>query len=263
MGRVKVASAGVTTSVLAVERTLPEAAAMGRATTNTTDPSTVARKQPGRTSATSVMAAMELSSARLMEMLPMAMVTAKNRAKNLIFIKRNGPINFVNLALLVRLRPVAALFKLFVTGRRLIYPAGVSYKSVRIAGIIESLQGHDLDARYLGFFQCFNRQLYFEAHEVLEDLWLPDRRGPNGDFYKGLIQLAGAFVHLQKNRLRPSAALFRLAQANFEKYPARHERLNLAAVQILIGGWLIQLEKGTFCINPLTAHNVPQLALQP
>jgi len=128
--------------------------------------------------------------------------------------------------------------------------------------MIESCQGRGLDARYLGYFECFNRQLFYEAHDVLEDLWLLDRRGPNGDFYKGLIQLAGAFVHLQKNRLRPSAALLKLAQANFEKYPPRHEHLNLAAVQLLAGGWLVQLERNAFLVNPLTPKNVPQLALQ-
>jgi hypothetical protein len=67
---------------------------------------------------------------------------------------------------------------------------------------------------------------------------------------------------LQKNRLRPSAALFKLALANLEKYPTTHEQLNLAAVQQLIAGWLFQLEKGGFLVNPLTAVNVPQLALQ-
>ena len=138
----------------------------------------------------------------------------------------------------------------------------MSHKSARIAAMIESFQGRGLDARYLGYFDCFNRQLFYEAHDVLEDLWLPDRHGPNGDFYKGLIQLAGAFVHLQKNRLRPSGALFKLAQANLEKYPARHERLNLATVQQLIAGWLVQLEEGAFLVNPLTAIDTPQLALQ-
>lgn len=144
----------------------------------------------------------------------------------------------------------------------LIYPQAVSHKSNRIAAMIEIFEGQELDARYLGYFYCFNRQDFYEAHDVLEDLWLPDRYGPNGDFYKGLIQLAGAFVHLKKNRLRPAAALLKLAQANFEKYPSRHERLNLAAVQLLIMGWLVQLEKGGFSTNPLTPKNVPQLALQ-
>jgi len=128
--------------------------------------------------------------------------------------------------------------------------------------MIESYRGRELDARYLGYFDCFNHQLFYEAHEVLEDLWLLDKYGPDGDFYKGLIQLAGAFVHLQKNRLRPSAALFKLAAANLAKFPARHERLDLAAVQQLIAGWLAQLETAAFQTNPLSATNVPQLALE-
>jgi predicted metal-dependent hydrolase len=128
--------------------------------------------------------------------------------------------------------------------------------------MIESFRGREQDAHYLGYFDCFNRQLFYEAHDVLEDLWLPDRRGANGDFYKGLIQLAGAFVHLQKNRLRPSAALFKLARMNLEKYPSVHEQLNLEAVQLLIAGWLFRLEKDEFTINPLTPTSIPQLALQ-
>jgi predicted metal-dependent hydrolase len=75
----------------------------------------------------------------------------------------------------------------------------VSHKNARIADRIESSRGQDLDAHYAGYFDCFNRQLFYEAHEVLEHLWLKDKYGPNGAFYKGLIQLAGAFVHLQKN----------------------------------------------------------------
>ena len=106
--------------------------------------------------------------------------------------------------------------------------------------MIESFRGHELDAHYLGFFHCFNSQLFYEAHEVLEDLWLPDRHGGNGNFYKGLIQLAGAFVHLQKNRLRPSAALFKLAQANLEKYPGVHEQLDLPTAVTIDSVWLWQ-----------------------
>jgi predicted metal-dependent hydrolase len=138
----------------------------------------------------------------------------------------------------------------------------VSNKSARIAAMIESFRGREKDARYLGYFDCFNRQLFYEAHDVLEDLWLPDKHGPNGSFYKGLIQLAGAFVHLQKNRLRPSAALFKLAQANLKKYPPAHELLDLKKVLRLIAGWLGQLEAGDFTVNPLSAANVPHLALQ-
>jgi predicted metal-dependent hydrolase len=138
----------------------------------------------------------------------------------------------------------------------------VSHKSARIAAMIESFRGQELAAHYLGYFDCFNRQLFYEAHDVLEDLWLPDRPGANGNFYKGLIQLTGAFVHLQKNRLRPAAALFQLAQANLEKYPRHHQQLNLDAVQALIADWRHRLEQGEFAVNPLTAQTAPKLELQ-
>jgi predicted metal-dependent hydrolase len=127
--------------------------------------------------------------------------------------------------------------------------------------MIESFQGREFAAHYLGYFDCFNRQLFYEAHDVLEDLWLADKKGPNGDFYKGMIQLAGAFVHLQKDRLRPAAALFKLTRANLAKYPRRHEGLDLAAVGGLIENWLQTLETREFTVNPLTAAHFPQLAL--
>jgi predicted metal-dependent hydrolase len=137
----------------------------------------------------------------------------------------------------------------------------VSKKSGKIAERIAAFEGQQLDAHYLGYFDCFNHQLFYEAHDVLEELWLPDRRGSNGDFFKGLIQLAGAFVHLQKERLRPSAALFKLAQANLQKYPARHEQLEVVAVLVLIQQWLGWLEGGEFKTNPLREQIMPRLAL--
>jgi predicted metal-dependent hydrolase len=96
---------------------------------------------------------------------------------------------------------------------------------------------------------------------VLEELWLADRHGPNGAFYKGLIQLAGAFVHLQKQRFQPAAALFKLARANVEKYSAPHERLDTQGVVVLIDDWLGRLEGGGFKVNPLVPETVPQLSL--
>jgi predicted metal-dependent hydrolase len=138
----------------------------------------------------------------------------------------------------------------------------MSKKSGAIAELIEQFQGRELDAHYLGYFECFNRRLYFEAHDVLEELWLAQRHGPNYAFYKGLIQLAGAFVHLQKNRLRPAAALFKLADANLEKYPAVHEKLAVTRIRTLIHQWLQRLEAGEFTVNPLTPGNEPALTLE-
>jgi len=137
----------------------------------------------------------------------------------------------------------------------------VSRKSAKIAELIEQCRGHALDAHYLGYFECFNRQLFYEAHDVLEELWLDDRKGPNDEFYKGLIQLAGAFVHLQKNRVRPSAALLKLARANLEKYPAVYQHLNVGQVLKVIHEWLELIESQEFAVNPLSSTNPPRLGL--
>src|SRR5579872_2037144 len=118
----------------------------------------------------------------------------------------------------------------------------VSRKSPKIAALIHSLANRDLDAHYLGYFECFNRQLFFEAHEVLEERWLAQRGRPDDLFYKGLIQLAGAFVHVQKQRPQPALALLKLARSNLARYPTFHQFLDLAEVLRLIGAWMQRLE---------------------
>lgn len=139
----------------------------------------------------------------------------------------------------------------------------MSKKRTKIATLVEDHHGQDLDPHYLGFFACFNRGEFFEAHEVLEHLWLPQRHGPNYSFYKGLIQLAGAFVHLQKNRLRPAASLFKLARANLLKYPRVHEHLDMVVTLHMIDKWLWELATNHFDVNPLKGNNGPTLHLLP
>jgi predicted metal-dependent hydrolase len=137
----------------------------------------------------------------------------------------------------------------------------VSNKDKRIAAMAGQFREGKLDPHYSGYFELFNQQKYYEAHDVLEHIWLKDKHGPNGAFFKGLIQLAGAFVHLQKNRPQPASSLFKLALANLEKYSALHEHLNLQTTRELIRQWLARLEPANFSGNPLTTANVPQLKL--
>ncbi len=136
----------------------------------------------------------------------------------------------------------------------------MSSKSPKIASMIEAFRGNDLDPHYLAFFDCFNRGLFFEAHEVLEDLWLPDR-GPDRAFYQGLIQLAGAFVHFQKGRLKPAGALLRLTTANLQKYPARHYRLQVDELLARIHSWLRELESNSYANTPFAHAPYPRLEL--
>lgn len=118
-----------------------------------------------------------------------------------------------------------------------------------------------LDRHYVGFFRCFNAQLYYEAHDVLEEVWLPIRGQPQARFYQGLIQTAGGFVHLQKQRLGPAARLFALALANFEPYPARHAGIDLEAVREVCRRHRQAVIDSGETLNPWTKEKAPQLAL--
>jgi predicted metal-dependent hydrolase len=138
------------------------------------------------------------------------------------------------------------------------YPLYVGKKSARLLVLLDQFKGQHLDPRYLAYFQCFNQQLFFDAHDVLEDLWLAERNGPNYSFYKGLIQLAGAFVHLQKQRSAPAASLFRLARKYLSGYPAIYEQLDLTATIQLIDDWLLKLESHK---TDLLDHASPRLVL--
>jgi predicted metal-dependent hydrolase len=139
----------------------------------------------------------------------------------------------------------------------------MSGKSEKIAGLIERFKGAELDPHYLGFLECFNRQLFYEAHEVLEELWLARRTEPDASFYKGLIQLAGAFVHLQKGRARPAVALFKLAQMNLKQYPPMHHGLKMEAVLAMIGEWVRKLKDTDAATGDLVEADAPELRLQP
>lgn len=138
----------------------------------------------------------------------------------------------------------------------------MSRKSPRIAERIAGFSGRGWDPHYLGYFDCFNRQEFYEAHDVLEELWLTGgKTAGNYSFHKGLIQLAGAFVHLQKDRLGPAVALFNLADANLRKYPTSHDGIDLAEVLALIVDWRGRVNEHPEGPNPLRGGAPPRLAL--
>jgi hypothetical protein len=146
-------------------------------------------------------------------------------------------------------------------------------KGQKIEAFVESLRkGSTHDPCYEGYFICFNEQNYYQAHDVLEHLWLKDR-GPAHRFFKGLIQLAGAFVHLQKQhrrpdhptdgrRLRPAWRLFKLAQTNLEPYQPTFLDLDVRSVLELCSRNMRAIEGTDFKSNPWNPMVAPLLSLE-
>jgi predicted metal-dependent hydrolase len=138
----------------------------------------------------------------------------------------------------------------------------MSSKSPRIEALLAGFaELPGFNRHYAGYFRCFNAQLYYEAHDVLEEVWLPIRGRAQARFYQGLIQMAGGFVHLQKQRLGPAARLFDLALANFEGYPARHAGIDLDAIRQLCRHYRQAVIDSGETLNPWSKDRAPQLTL--
>jgi predicted metal-dependent hydrolase len=146
----------------------------------------------------------------------------------------------------------------------------MSRKSPKIEALIARHRGAARDPHYLAYFDCFNGQDYYDAHDVLEALWLRDgKAAPDYAFYKGLIQVAGGFVHLKLQhgqpghhvhgrRLDPALRLFRLALANLASYPDLHAGLDLRTVRNLCGEMIHALESAPGA-NPWEPGRAPVL----
>lgn len=72
-------------------------------------------------------------------------------------------------------------------------------------------------AEYLEFIERFNQEKFFEAHEILEALWRTEK-GDVRDYYQGLIQIAAAFVHIQKGTPEGAKRLIATATKYLEKF---------------------------------------------
>jgi predicted metal-dependent hydrolase len=147
-------------------------------------------------------------------------------------------------------------------------------KRERISDLVGSLDsapsGGSSKNYYMAYFQLWNAQKYYEAHDVLEQLWLVEKNAELARFYQGLIQAAGAFVHLQKNflhpshpkhsrRLPPAARLFELALRNLEGLPNEFRALDLVGFRELLRHYRDEIVAGDFRRNPWSPDTAPKL----
>lgn len=73
------------------------------------------------------------------------------------------------------------------------------------------------DPRFLAAIDEFNRGLYYEAHETLEQLWLEDH-GPEREFYQGIIQVAAGYFKWEQDVPQGAVKLLRSAIRKLEPY---------------------------------------------
>ena len=86
----------------------------------------------------------------------------------------------------------------------------------------------EYDPRYLAGIDHFNREEYFEAHEVWEDLW-NDCDSSDRRFHQSLIQAAVALYHWTRGNAVGARRLFLSGRRYMEPYRPWYHGLDVEA----------------------------------
>lgn len=84
----------------------------------------------------------------------------------------------------------------------------------------------------------FNGGRYWDAHEVWERAWIPDRRGADSGFYKGLIQVAAGCLHYTRRNRRGAVNKWRTGADYLRPYLPLHRGVRLAPLVEAVDGFL-------------------------
>lgn len=103
----------------------------------------------------------------------------------------------------------------------------------------------------------FNRGLFFECHDTLEDVWT-GVRGPSRDFFQGLIQVAVGFYHLGNDNRGGAATMLRRGLGRLSRYPDGYGGVELGRLRREVQWWLDRVESADASL-PQTLEALPKL----
>jgi len=86
--------------------------------------------------------------------------------------------------------------------------------------------------------ELFNSGRYWDAHEVWEHEWMPDRKGPESGFYKGLIQVSAGCLHYSRRNRRGAVNKWRSGADYLRPYLPKHRGIDLAPLVSSVDGFL-------------------------
>jgi predicted metal-dependent hydrolase len=95
----------------------------------------------------------------------------------------------------------------------------------------------DFRARLERGIELFNRQEFFEAHEVWEDAWREERDDSARIFLQGLIQVAAGFVKMQRGQPRGMGSLLLGGARKLSAFSPDGYGLNIAELLEVVAPW--------------------------
>ena len=94
--------------------------------------------------------------------------------------------------------------------------------------------------------ELFNSGRFWEAHESWEHEWMPDRKGPDAGFYKGLIQVAAGCLHYQRHNRRGAVNKWTSGAGYLRPYLTAHKGVRLAELVSSVDGYLAAMSGGAW-----------------
>ncbi len=91
--------------------------------------------------------------------------------------------------------------------------------------------------------ELFNNGRYWDAHEFWEHEWMPDRKGPDVGFYKGLIQVAAGCLHYQRRNRRGAVNKWRSGAGYLRPFLPEHRGVQLSPLVTRVDGFLKSMEE--------------------
>ena len=110
--------------------------------------------------------------------------------------------------------------------------------------------------------RLFNERHFFEAHEVLEEVWHRDR-GPSRLFLQGLIQLCAGFHHFQNGNPRGAAELLQRGTDKMRKYPDEYLGLDARTLLTQVDACREQVERVRDGLEAASTLEFPTVGLPP
>lgn len=106
---------------------------------------------------------------------------------------------------------------------------------------------------YLQFFQYYHEERYWEAHEVLEELWQTQR---TNDFYHGLIQIAAVMHQLKRGKVRGARKLSTSAAGYLSPFVPEKDGVNVENILRWLEKSLKRLPEGLQTLDPTEVESL-------
>ena len=102
---------------------------------------------------------------------------------------------------------------------------------------------HPPDPRWLRGVDLFNGEEFFEAHEVVEDLW-NETDGPDREFLKGFIQAAVSLEHHRRGNMKGLRSVGTTSEGYLRRADPRAGGLDVTGLVAALSAFRARVESG-------------------